>query len=199
MTMDRTTAASRIDHLVVIRESSRHNRELMEGMILTTLSKVLDLPGARELVQAGLDVFDNPNEYSAVSKRVGRSTIRLIERDGVLYFYSMGSAAAKDLADGNAFARELVGAIRHYRPRTVWADSLTRLVRSTQAIGELLVPSQLSCSVSGVVGFDGSGVVRYRSWGRCQLMFSWGRIRLYPWRKVSTWEARSSAPSMSWR
>src|SRR5690554_3319986 len=61
------------------------------------------------------------------------------------------------------------------------------------------VPSQLSCSVSGVVGFDGSGVVRYRSWGRCQLMFSWGRIRLYPWRKVSTWEARSSAPSMSWR
>src|SRR5690606_27631796 len=61
------------------------------------------------------------------------------------------------------------------------------------------VPSQLSCSVSGVVGFDGLGVVRYRSWGRCQLMFSWGRIRLYPWRKVSTWEARSSAPSMSWR
>src|SRR5690606_35138630 len=50
----------------------------------------------------------------------------------------------------------------------------------------VLVPSQLSCSVSGVVGFDGSGVVRYRSWGRCQLMFSWGRIRLYPWRKVST-------------
>lgn len=145
MTMDRTTAASRIDHLVVIRESSRHNRELMEGMILTTLSKVLDLPGARELVQAGLDVFDNPNEYSAVSKRVGRSTIRLIEREGVLYFYSMGSAAAKDLADGNAFARELVAVIRHYRPRTVWADSLTRLVRSTQAIGEILSALAENC------------------------------------------------------
>ena len=81
---------SQLDHLVVIRESARYDYMLMLGMIQQTLAKVSHLPGAIELMAAGMDIFDNPSKWGATVRRTGDSTMAMIEREGVLYLYSMG-------------------------------------------------------------------------------------------------------------
>lgn len=131
-------SAYRLDHLVVMRESDRYDHILMEGMIQQTLAKVIALPGAEELARAGVEVFFNPRKWGAATRRVGRSQMAMIERDGVLYLYSMGSAATDDLPDTNAFVQELVQIVEAYAPRETWVSSFTRLTRSANYVGDLM-------------------------------------------------------------
>lgn len=133
-----TAGASRLDHLVVMRESARYDHMLMEGMIAQTLAKVAHLPGAAELREAGIDVVKNPDRWGATTRRVGGSHMVMVERDGVLYLYSMGSAAKNDFNDTNAFVSELVNIVNTYRPRDSWVAAFTRLLRSADHVGDLL-------------------------------------------------------------
>lgn len=136
---DRTKGPDhRLDHLVVMRESARYDHVLMEGMIQQTLAKVMHLPGAAELSQAGMDVFERPEHWGGISRRVGESRMVMIERDGVLYLYSMGTAASNDLPDTNAFVSELVNIVESYRPAETWVVAFTRLLRSANYVGDLL-------------------------------------------------------------
>lgn len=128
----------RLDHLVVMRESARYDRILMLGMIQQTLQKVTHLPGALDLYSAGMDVFDHPERYGATTRKVGRSRMVMIERDGVLYLYSMGSAVQQDLPDTNAFVRELTRVVSTYRPVEVWVAAFGRLIRAAEHSGEIL-------------------------------------------------------------
>lgn len=128
----------RLDHLVVMRESDRYDQILMEGMIQQTLAKVSHLPGARELMGAGVEVFNNPHKWGATTRKVGKSLMSLVERDGVLYLYSMGTAASEDLPDANAFVAELINVISTYSPRETWVSSFTRLTRSANWVGDLM-------------------------------------------------------------
>lgn len=126
-------------YLVVMRESSAHDRILMLGMIQQTLEKFVHLPGAKMLLDAGMDVYDHPSRYGGTIKRVGKSRMVLIEVEDVLYLYSMGSAAVSDdERDTNAFVSELVSLIENYRPREVCAVAFTRFVRSAHHTGDLL-------------------------------------------------------------
>ena len=127
-----------LDHLVVMRESARYDHFLMEGMIQQTLAKVSDLPEAQELMAAGMEVFTDPRKWGATIKRVGSSQLAMVERDGVLYLYSMGSAAKEDLTDTNAFISELITIIESYRPKETWVSSFTRLTRSANYVGDLM-------------------------------------------------------------
>jgi hypothetical protein len=133
-----TKPDAKLDHLVVIRESAQYDRLLMEGMIHQSLEKVVHLPGAAELQMAGLDVLDNPGAYGAVTRRAGKSRITMVERDGVMYLYSMGSAAKLDLDEENGFVSELVRTLYAYRPPEVWVVAFTRLVRAAELAGDLL-------------------------------------------------------------
>lgn len=135
---DRAKQPSQLDHLVVMRESARYDHILMEGMIHQTLAKVADLPGAKELTAAGTDVLENPERWGATSLRTGDSRMALVERDGVLYLYSMGTAAKDDLATSNAFVSELVKVVEAYRPKEIWVAAFTRLLRSANYAGDLL-------------------------------------------------------------
>ena len=127
-----------LDHLVVMRESARYDHFLMEGMIQQTLAKLSNLPGAQELMAAGMEVFTDPRTWGATIKRVGSSQLAMVERDGVLYLYSMGSAAKEDLTDANAFISELINIIESYRPKETWVSSFTRLTRSANYVGDLM-------------------------------------------------------------
>lgn len=129
---------ARLDGLVVMRESSRYDRVLMEGMVHQTLAKVPDLPGAAELQAAGMDVFAHPERYGATLRLSGSSRIVMVERDGILYLYSMGTASTDDLEDANAFITELVRVVETYRPTTIWVAAFTRLLRSATYAGDLL-------------------------------------------------------------
>ncbi len=129
---------SLLDHLVLMRESGPYADLLMLGMIQQTLTKVQHLPGAQELLVAGMDVFKNHNRWGSITKKVGSSRMAMVERDGVLYVYSLGTAAKNDLADGNAFVIELVKILEHYRPRETSVSSVTRLLRSANYMSELL-------------------------------------------------------------
>ncbi len=132
--------ASQLDHLVVIRESARYDRVLMDGMIQQTLASVEKekLPGATELRAAGMDVLENPRRWGGTDRRVGSSRLVTVERDGVLYLYSMGTAAKDDLEDTNAFVSELLKIVEAYKPQDVWVAAFTRLLRSANYVGELL-------------------------------------------------------------
>ncbi|MGH9208684.1 MAG: recombinase family protein, partial [Acidimicrobiales bacterium] len=110
----------------------------MEGMIQQTLHTVRHLAGATDLYDAGLDVLDDPVRHGGRSKHVGGSRMVWVECDGVAYLYSMGSAAATDLNDSNAFVSELVSALKKYRPREVWTQAFTRLIRAAEHAGDLL-------------------------------------------------------------
>jgi DNA invertase Pin-like site-specific DNA recombinase len=131
-------AKFQLDHLVVMRESDRYDQILMEGMIQQTLAKVSHLPGAKELMVAGTEVFSNPRKWGASVRRVGRSQLSMVERDGVLYLYSMGTAASEDLPDANAFIQELIKVVVTYSPRETWVSSFTRLTRSANYVGDLM-------------------------------------------------------------
>lgn len=136
-TVEVREAKSQLDHLVIMRESARYDEVLMEGMIQQTLAKVSHLAGADELASAGMDVFRNPERWGATVRRSGSSRMAMVERDGVLYVYSMGTAAKNDLADTNAFIAELVRIIESYRPADTWVIAFTRLLRSANFVGEL--------------------------------------------------------------
>lgn len=127
-----------LEHLVVVRESSVHDRLLMEGMIHQTMAKVQRLPGAGEVDRAGLDIFDHPDRYGATVERHGKSVFGFLQRDTVLYLLSMGSAALTEADDTNVFVSRLVEVIAAYRPREVWVASITRLVRAAEHAGALL-------------------------------------------------------------
>ena len=133
-----TERPSLLDHLVLMRESGPYAETLMQGMIQQTLTSVQHLPGAKELLAAGMGVFQAHNHLGAITKRVGSSRIAMVERDGVLYVYSLGTAAKNDLIDGNAFVNELVKILELYRPRETWVSSVTRLLRSANYMSELL-------------------------------------------------------------
>ena len=133
-----STPGTGIDHLVVTRESAEYDGLLMLGMIQQTLTKVRHLPGAVELLEAGMAVFDDPKRWGALIKRVARSRMALVERDGVLYIYSQGSAARDDLEDGNSFIQELTGLLEKYQPRETWVASVTRLLRSVNYLSVIL-------------------------------------------------------------
>ena len=131
--------ASRLDHLVFVRESDAYDKLLMVGMIQQTLAKVAALPGAQELQAAGMEIFEHPARFGATQRRVGSSRIVTVERDGVLYVFAMGTAATNDLDDEtNAIVSELLRVIEAYRPREVWVAAFTRLLRSADHAGELL-------------------------------------------------------------
>lgn len=133
-----STPEHQLDHLVVMRESGRYDHVLMLGMIQQTLAKVSHLPGATELARAGMDAFHHPERWGGTSRRVGESRMVMIERDGVLYLYSMGTAAKNDLPDTNAFIMELVRVVDAYRPAETWVAAFTRLLRSANYVGDLL-------------------------------------------------------------
>jgi hypothetical protein len=126
-----------VNHLVLARESGL-DEILMGGMLQQTLRKAFHLAGAAELLAAGMDVFHNPIRYGAILKRVGKSRIVLVQREDVIYMFSMGSAAANDVDDTNAFVRELVNVIVEFRPRELWTQAFTRMVRSAEWAGDLL-------------------------------------------------------------
>jgi len=128
----------RLSHLVIMRESSESDHLLMDGMIQQTLAAVPHLPGAQELLLAGMSVFDAPENFGAERRRLGKSNIVLISREDVLYLYSMGSASAKDANDANAFVSELSRIINTIRPRIVTTVSFTRLLRAAEHSGQLL-------------------------------------------------------------
>jgi DNA invertase Pin-like site-specific DNA recombinase len=148
----RSEPEHRVDHLIVVRESDQHDRLLMAGMIAQTLHKASGLPGVDEMVEAGMDVFDNPKRYGAEKTRLGKSTMCVLERDGVVFFYSMASASKDDLDDANAFVTELARAIEKYAPHEIWVAAFTRLLRSTSHQSDLYRalsrrPTKLHCEL----------------------------------------------------
>lgn len=128
-----------LDAAVIMRESDMYDKVLMEGMIQQTLAKAKHLEGVEELAEAGINVMDHPSAYGGIEKRTGDSKQVLIERGGVLYVYSMGTAAKADLADSdNAFVQSLVELIERYRPAEVWTSAFSRLIRAAEHAGDLL-------------------------------------------------------------
>ncbi len=129
---------SRIEHLVVCRESDESGYVLMEGMIGQTLGRLGHLPGVDEVLAAGLAPLRKEGPFSVFSYRKGGTQAVLFEHQGVMYLYSLGSAAKANIGEQeNAFVSLLVDVIDKFRPKNLYVATFSRLVRSTEFAGSL--------------------------------------------------------------
>lgn len=128
----------RIEHLVVVRESPQYGYVLMEGMIGQTVGRLLHLPGADDVLAAGIEPVRGTGPFRTFEYRKHGTTAVMFEHENVLYLYSLGSAAKANIDDQeNAFIELLIDVLEHYRPRNVYVATFSRLVRSTEFAGRL--------------------------------------------------------------
>lgn len=128
----------RIDHLVVVRESPQYDYLLMEGMIGQTVGRLTHLPGAEEVLAAGIEPVHGKARFRTFQYRKHGTSAVMFEHHGVLYLYSLGSAAKANIDDReNAFVELLIDVLEYYRPRNVYVATFSRLVRSTEFAGRL--------------------------------------------------------------
>jgi len=124
--------------LVIARESSTHDRLLMEGMIAQTVSQVRHLPGAEEVLAAGIDPLDGKGPFETVQFRKNGTSIALFQHESVVYLYCTGSAAKVNSDDGeNVFVEFLCQVLQSYRPRVTYAAAFSRMVRALEVSGNL--------------------------------------------------------------
>lgn len=128
----------RLEHLVVVRESPLYGYILMIGMIGQTIGRLLHLPGAADVLAAGITPVHGTSPFRTFQYRKNRTNAVLFEHCGILYLYSLGSAASPNINDQeNAFVELLVDVIQHYRPLNLHVATFSRLVRSTEFAGRL--------------------------------------------------------------
>jgi DNA invertase Pin-like site-specific DNA recombinase len=128
----------RIDHLVVCRESSIHGHVLMEGMIGQTVGSLLHLPGAADVLEAGISPLVGGSPFTTFQYRKNRTSAVVFEHQGVLYLYSLGSAASANQSETeNAFVELLCELFEIYRPRNVYVATFNRLLRALEWSGRL--------------------------------------------------------------
>jgi len=142
-----TTSSTRLKWLIVVRESAMHDNLLMIGMIAQTLKRWVHLPGVADVLGLGIDPIRNgkatllngkPLQLSVFNTANNRAV--LFEHEGVMYLYSMGSAASRnaDFNDhSNAFVELLCSVIETYRPENLIVATFSRLIRSTEFAGRL--------------------------------------------------------------
>jgi hypothetical protein len=125
-------------HTLSVRESPQYDYVLMEGMIGQTVGRLLHLPGADEVLAAGIEPLRRSGPFRTFEYRKHGTTAVMFEHEGVLYLYSLGSAAKANINDQeNAFVELLIDVLEHYRPRNVYVATFSRLVRSTEFSGRL--------------------------------------------------------------
>ena len=128
----------RLDHCVVCRESPLHGFVLMEGLIGQTVGSLTHLPGAAEVLAAGLSPLRGQSPFQTFQYRKNKTNAVAFEHEGVLYLYSLGSAAQQNKGTSdNAFIDFLCDVLEHFRPRNLYVATFSRLVRSTEFSGKL--------------------------------------------------------------
>ncbi len=125
--------------LVIARESSYHSNVLMEGMIGQTVGSNLHLPGAQDVLDAGIAPLLGTGPFDTFQYRKHKTNAVVFEHQGVIYLYSMGSASMTNLSESeNAFIELLCDVFSAYRPENVYVATFNRLLRSMDFSGKLL-------------------------------------------------------------
>jgi DNA invertase Pin-like site-specific DNA recombinase len=127
----------RIDDLVVVRESAVGDLALLAGMIQQTHAFCTDLPGAAEVARAGLRPLTKGDFGASVERRTKQRSA-LFVHEGVMYFYSMASAASFNAKDEASFAAAMMDLLARFRPRRLRIANLSRLLRSLIVAGQLV-------------------------------------------------------------
>lgn len=129
----------RISDLVVVRESAMYDHQLLAGMLHQTLSYCPELPGVRDVADAGLaPLLGEGPPFPTVRSRSRKNRSALFEHAGVLYLLSSGGAARIEAGrDDNAFVSQLDEVVSEWRPLRVTTANLSRLVRSPEFAGRL--------------------------------------------------------------
>jgi hypothetical protein len=129
---------TRAPDLVVCRESSLYNNLLMDGMIAQTLGNLRHLPGVEDVLAAGITPLTGGSPFRTFPFRRHRTNAVLFEHCGVIYLYSLGSAATANIRnEENAFVELLVDVVTEYQPLRTHVATFSRLIRSTEFSGKL--------------------------------------------------------------
>jgi len=129
-----TRGGERAVALVIVRESSNYDRLLMEGMIGQAVSQVLHLPGAADVLAAGIAPLDDNGPFDIYEERLEGTHIVTFEHLGVVYLYCTGSTAKLNTGSGeNFFIQFLCKTLATYEPVTTYAPLFYRMFRSPKA------------------------------------------------------------------
>ncbi len=134
-----TTQAERAPALVIARESSLHGNVLMEGMIGQTVGSNLHLPGAEDVLAAGITPLLGTSPFDTYQYRKHKTNAVVFEHRSLVYLYSLGSAWMTNLSESdNAFIELTCDVFAAYRPEHVYVATFNRLLRSLDFSGKLL-------------------------------------------------------------
>lgn len=152
----------RVGDLLVARESDLSDQVLMTAMVGQTLAFASDLPGVATIRELELLPLTDPDKCSAstglqirVLREPGARAV-LFMHEGVLYLYSMGSAAKADEDGDNAFIKILVDVLSEFRPQRLRVATFSRLVRAPEFAGQLYaaVLNNVEIVLVGIVPID---------------------------------------------
>jgi hypothetical protein len=163
----------RIEHCIVCRESDQYGYALMEGMIGQTLGRLTHIPGVEDVLAAGIAPLRGEGPFKLFPYRSDKTTAVLFEHLGVLYLYSLGSAATASIGDReNPFVSLLIDVVDIYRPKNVYVATFSRLVRSTEFSGTLSGALQRNRTVVNCAGesFDLNTNTGRIHWGLLSMM-----------------------------
>ena len=130
-----------IERLIVVHEATKHSPERMLKMITQTLKQWDHLAGVTDVLAVGTD----PIQKGEATLRNGKQLLLrvfnannnravLFDHEGVMYLYSMGPAATRNIAfddRSNAFVELLCDVIEIYRPLHLNVASFNRLFHSS--------------------------------------------------------------------
>jgi DNA invertase Pin-like site-specific DNA recombinase len=102
-------------------------------MIGQTVGSLLHLPGASDVLAAGITPLTGGSPFTTVEYRKNGTTTVVFEHVGVLYLYSMGTAAKANLsASENVFIELICEIISEYRPENLYVATFSRLIRAME-------------------------------------------------------------------
>lgn len=122
----------RLDRLNVMRESSVHNKGMLDGGVRQLCARNAQAPGIEKIRAAGLDPLYEPDAcaFEVVPLTGDKYSAAFFTIGNVGWLYSPASAKKSNVRGDNEFTAALIGLIIRYRPHVLDAVSFTRLVRS---------------------------------------------------------------------
>jgi len=140
------TQYGRAAGLWIVRESDENDRLLFDAMRHNTYAQSLDIPAVQAISELGMLPFDCDGSFVVLREREdgtpvldtvvveevkrGRTRAILFCYQGSWHLWMMGSAAKEDEKGINEFTEILIDVIGRLRPVSLYANSISRLIRS---------------------------------------------------------------------
>lgn len=130
--------SGRVVALTASRESSKGAEVQLGDLLHTTMLENMDLPGAQQVIEAGLrPLLELPPPFPCLRFNLRKLKAVLYSVEGVWHFVALGSAALVTEAQENTYAEVMCDILALLRPHRLCALNVARLLRSVKVGGQV--------------------------------------------------------------